>query len=65
MCVHGAAKLDALFTPYMSQELLTQFGLLERATEVGGRSDGLILLNPTHLHAHVLCFDNYHHALGL
>ena len=46
-------------------EFLTGLGLVKGTAEVAGGGDGVLLLDATHLHAHVLGFDNDHHAEGL
>ena len=43
-------------------KFFARFGLLEESGEVGGCSQGVLLLDTTHLHAHMLCLDHDHHA---
>ena len=41
-------------------ELLAGFSLVEGSAEVTGCGNGILLLHPSHLHAHVACFDDDH-----
>lgn len=43
-------------------EFLTGLGLLKGTTELTGCGDAVLFLNATHLHTHVLGFDNNHDA---
>ena len=38
------------------------FGLLEESGEIRGCRQGVLLLDTTHLHTHMLCLDHDHHA---
>ena len=43
-------------------EFLSCLCLIERSREGGGGCYGVLFLNTAHLHAHVLCFYDYHHT---
>ena len=47
---------------YKVHELLSRLGLIEGTAEVTRGGDGVLLLNATHLHTHVLSLHYYHHA---
>jgi hypothetical protein len=45
---------------YEVHKLLTGFGLIEGSAKVTGSGNAVLLLNATHLHAHVAClYDNH------
>ena len=52
--------LDFLFNQI--HEFLPCLRLVESPGEVGSGGDGILLLHPAHLHAHVACLDNHHDA---
>ena len=43
-------------------KLLTGFCLVEGTTEVASSGDTVLFLYTTHLHTHVTCLDDDHHA---
>ena len=49
---------------YEVHEFLSCLGLVEGTAEVAGGSDGILFLDATHLHTHMLGFDHDHHAKG-
>ena len=49
---------------YEVHELLSCLSLVEGTTEVAGGGDGVLLLDASHLHAHVLGFYHDHHTEG-
>ena len=46
-------------------QFLTSLCLFESAREVARHGYGALLLHATHLHAHVLSFNHYHHSEGV
>ena len=54
------------FTPSNQvHEFLPRLGLVEAPGEIGSGGDGILLLHPAHLHAHVSRLDNHHYAQGI
>ena len=50
---------------YQIHKFLARLGLLEEAGEVGGRGEGVLLFDPSHLHTHVLRLDDDHDSEGV
>jgi hypothetical protein len=46
-------------------KLLTGLSLVEGTTEVAGGGDAVLFLYATHLHTHVACLYDDHHAEGM
>ncbi len=44
------------------QEFTTRFRLVESSGEITCNRYGMLLLHTTHLHTHMLCLHNHHHA---
>jgi len=62
---HADLFLSSTSLPVMFDQIhkfFARFGLLKESGEVGGCSQGVLLLDTTHLHAHMLCLDHDHHA---